>query len=235
MPTLERTPGELLAYSLSGMPYCTCDIGGFRGPATPKMLARWMEAGVFFPLMRAHSGDDPPHFPWLFGTEAENAIRSALNLRYRLIPYYNSLAHENHRTAMPLMRPLMMEFPDDPKVTNESSEWLMGSGLLAAPILQDVESRSVYLPKDRWFGFGTNHPIEGPTTISVTAKLDEIPIYVRAGTILPLGPVVQFTGEKTDAPLEVEIYPGKDGAFDFTEDDGTTARLRKGDGANHPL
>jgi alpha-glucosidase len=228
--TLKRTPGDLLSYSLSGMPYAGCDIGGFSGEATPELLARWMEAGVFFPVMRSHSAiDRTPRFPWLYGPDAENAIRAALDLRYRLIPFYNSLAHENHRTGMPLMRALVLEFPDDAKVFNLSDEWLMGPGLLAAPLLQEGGKRTVYLPADRWFTFGTNQATSGPQTGGVTAKLEEVPLYVRAGTILPLGPVVQDAEEVSTAPLEVQIYPGKDAAFDFAEDDGTTLAYEKGD------
>jgi alpha-glucosidase len=228
--TLAKTPGQLLAYGLSGMPYSACDIGGFNGTPTPELLARWMEAGVFFPVMRSHSEiSQTPRFPWLYGPDAENAIRQALDLRYRLLPYYYSLAHENHRTAMPLMRPLVMEFPDDDKVYNETDEWLMGRGLLAAPVLQVGGARSVYLPKDRWFTFGTNQATDGPQTIKVTSKLDEIPMYVRAGTLLPLGPVVQDTEEISSTPLEMQIYPGHDATFDLVEDDGKTLAYQKGD------
>jgi alpha-glucosidase len=256
--TLANTPGQLLAYSLSGMPYSTCDIGGFGGEDTPELLTRWMQAGVFFGVMRSHSLiDRTPRFPWLYGPDAENAIRKALDLRYQLIPYYYSLAHENTRTAAPLMRALVMEFPDDDKVTNETHEWLMGGRLLVAPVMNPGDrstaaapaatsqpppanpepktippaqsaERDVYLPKDTWFKFGANETVAGPQTIHVTAKLDEIPMYVRAGTLLPLGPVIQDTDEKSSEPLELQVYPGKDATFDLVEDDGATIAYRKG-------
>ena len=188
--TLAGTPGELLSYGLSGMPYSTCDIGGYTGKnGTPEMLTRWMEEGVFFPVMRSHSANTLiPHFPWLSGQEVEDAIRKALDLRYRLIPYYYSLAHETYETGAPVMRPLVMEFPNDEKVTNLADEWLMGKGLLAAPILAEGGARSTYLPADNWFVFGTTQAFQGPQTLNVTSKLDEIPVYVRAGTILPARP-----------------------------------------------
>jgi alpha-glucosidase len=228
-PTLQRTPGELLSFGLSGMPYSTCDIGGFYGKAPAELVVRWIEAGVFFPLMRAHSTrGDMPHFPWLYGAAAEDAIRQALDLRYRLIPYYYSLAHETAETGEPIMRPLVMEFPDDPAVAGITDEWLMGRGLLAAPVLNAGGKRTVRLPKDTWYRLGSGERIAGATDVSVNAKLEEIPVYVRAGTILPLGPVVQYTGQATQEPLEVQVYPGRDAAFTLVEDDGATTAYESG-------
>ncbi len=226
---LAATPTALLNWTLAGLPYETCDIGGFLGNPSPELLSRWMEAGVFFPVMRSHSEiHDTPRFPWLYGPDALNAVRKALDLRYRLIPYYYSVAHETFETGVPLMRPLVMEFPDDPNVANISDEWLMGSSLLAAPILQPGGKRSVYLPDDTWYAFGTNTVLQGKQTIQITAALDEIPIYVRAGTILPLGPVIQHTSQLPGGPLELQIYPGKDATFTLAEDDGRTTGYLKG-------
>lgn len=227
---LAKTPTDLLNWSLAGMPYGACDIGGYWNQTTPELLSRWMEAGVFFPVMRAHSElQMVPHFPWLFGPKALTAITKAIDLRYRLIPFYYSLAYEAHDTGIPLMRPLLMEFPDDPKVANLSDQWLMGRSLMAAPILQKSDSRMVYLPKDDWFRFNTATRLKGGQTLNVAASLNEIPIYVRAGTILPLGPVVQNTNQLPGGPLEVQVYPGKDATFVFVEDDGESTAYLKGD------
>jgi alpha-glucosidase len=228
--TLVKTAGDLLSYGLSDMPYCTCDIGGYKGlETTPELTTRWMEAGVFFPIMRSHSEKNViPHFPWLSGPEPEAAIRKALDLRYRLIPYYYSLAHATWLTGAPLMRPLVMEFPDDANVSGLTSEWLMGRGLLAAPILNAGGARTVYLPNDQWYNFGTTQVMQGPQTVNVTAALDEIPVYVRAGTLLPLGPVLQYTGQATTEPLELQVYPGHDGTFNFVQDDGKTLAYQSG-------
>jgi alpha-glucosidase len=224
-----RTPTHLLNWSVAGMPYGACDIGGFSGNTTPHLLTRWMEAGVFFPVMRAHSVDDAiPHFPWLFGDEAESAIRKALDLRYRLIPYYYSLAHEAHDTGVPIMRPLAMEFPHDFRCANLSDEWLMGKNVLAAPILDDTEGRRVYLPDDTWYAMNSGAPLAGRHSIDVTARLDEIPVYVRAGTVLPLGPVIQHTDDLPGGPLEIQVYPGRDGQFTLVEDDGMTTAYLNG-------
>ncbi|HLX96084.1 MAG TPA: TIM-barrel domain-containing protein [Verrucomicrobiae bacterium] len=226
---LAETPTSLLNWSLAGMPYETCDIGGFSGNPSPELLSRWMEAGVFFPIMRSHSEiSATPRFPWLYGPDALAAIRQAIELRYRLIPFYYSLAHETFQTGVPLMRPLLMEFPDDPKTADLSDQWMMGGSLMAAPILQPGGKRSVYLPAGRWFAFGSNLPLKGKRAFEVTAGLDEIPLYVRAGSILPLGPVIQHTGQLPGGPLELQIYPGRDATFTLFEDDGETTDYLKG-------
>lgn len=226
---LANTPTHLLNWSLAGMPYGACDIGGFFGSPSDELMSRWMEAGVFFPIMRTHSEVHyQPHFPWLYGAEALDAMRKAIDLRYRLIPYYYSLAHETFETGVPWMRPLVMEFPDDSRVANMSDEWLMGPSLLAAPVLQEGGKRSVYLPPSDWYVFGTNTILKGSRSLERTAALDEIPMYVRAGTILPLSPIIQHTSELPGGPLEVQVYSGKDAAFTLIEDDGETQDYSRG-------
>jgi alpha-glucosidase len=226
---LAKTPTHLLNWSLAGMPYVACDIGGFFWPTTPRLLTRWMEAGVFFPVMRAHSDrSETPHFPWLFGDDAEAAIHKALDLRYRLIPYIYSIAHHAHETGIPIMRPLIEEFPTDSRCANISDEWLLGKNVLAAPILDDSDSREVYLPPGTWYALGSGTPIKGGRTMDVSAKLDEIPVYVRGGSVLPLGPVIQHTDDLPGGPLEVQVYPGHDAAITLTEDDGLTNAYLRG-------
>jgi alpha-glucosidase len=227
--TFSRTPASLLNWSLAGMPYSACDIGGFNQTPSPELLARWMEAGVFFPIMRTHSTVmTPPHFPWLFGTNALAAIRDALDLRYRLIPYYYSLAHETHAAGLPVMRPLVMEFPRDPQVANLADQWLMGARLMAAPILTTNNQRSIYLPADDWYFLNNNQKLAGSRTITATVAPEAIPALVRAGTILPLAPVIQHTSELPGGPLEVQIYPGSNASFTLVEDDGQTTAYEQG-------
>lgn len=222
-PTLARVPAQLLNWSLAGMDYGTCDIGGFQGNDTPELLTRWMQMGVFMPVMRSHSVYTVvPRFPWLYGPEAEDAIRKALDLRYRMIPYYYSLAHQAYETGAPIMRPLVMEFPADEQVADLTDQWLIGRGVMAAPILNQGGSRSVYLPGDTWYAFGSGEPLAGNRVVQVSAALDQIPMYVRAGTILPLGPVIQHTDQLPGGDLEVQVYPGKDADFTLVEDDGLT-------------
>ena len=226
---LAETPTSLLNWGLAGMPYSACDIGGFDGNPSPELLTRWMQAGVFFPIMRTHSSIQcKPHFPWLYGTNALDAMRDALDLRYRLIPYYYSLAHDTFAAGLPLMRPLVMEFPDDPQVVNLSSEWMMGDSLLAAPVLQKGGRRRVYLPAGDWYVFDSNAIKPGNQNLRIHAALDKIPVYVRAGSILPLAPVLQHTSELPGGALELQIYPGKDATFTLFEDDGKTLDYQHG-------
>lgn len=238
---VDSTPTELLNWSLAGMFYGGCDIGGFWKPSPedkkfpmseeemPHLLTRWMQCGVFYPLMRTHSVRAAiPHFPWNRGEETEKRIRESLNLRYRLIPYYYSLAHHAYETSMPLMRPLVMEFPDDTNVVDMADQWFMGEGLMVAPILTVGNERDVYLPEGYWCEFQKNRTLKGNQTMHVKASMDETPVYVRAGTILPLGPVVQHTGEMPGGPLEVQIYPGRDATFTLVEDDGLSNDYKKG-------
>lgn len=226
--TLENQPGTLLNWSLAGMPYVSNDLGGFNGTPTPEMYARWIEQGVFEPVMRAHGTINSPRWPWAFGEEVLAATKKAIELRYRLIPYLYSLAADCHATGAPLMRALVLEFPRDEKTWNLRDEWLVGKGLLAAPVLTEGGKRSVYLPEGGWYELGTGKRVAGGRTLEVEAKLDEIPAFVRAGTILPLGPVRQATSLGTEDPLEVRIYPGADAAFSLYEDDGETYAYEQG-------
>jgi alpha-glucosidase len=229
-PSLATVPKDLLNFSLAGMYYGSCDIGGFMGTPTKEMLVRWFQAGVFLPIMRSHSNiGTTARFPFLWGDDGEAAMRKALDLRYQLLPYIYSLGHDAYSTGAPIMRPLLMEFPSDTTVANMTDEWLVGKGLLAAPVLAEGGKRSIYLPADTWYDYHTGEVIVGPKTITVDKALDEIPVYVRAGTILPVGAVVQYSEQTSGTPLEIRIYPGKNGSFKMIEDDGVSYNYTKGD------
>lgn len=220
---LAATPTQVLNFGLAGMPFAACDIGGFREESNPELMARWMAAGVFFPMMRTHASHEwASHFPWRFGDEAESAMRAALNLRYRLVPYLYSLAHEASRTGVPIMRPLTLEFPDDELVANVSDQWLLGEGLMAAPLLGPGTRRTVYLPDGDWYAWDTGRRCGGARKIAVTAGLGQIPAFVRAGSIVPLGPEVASTAALPGGPLTLRVYAGRDASFTLYEDDGET-------------
>ena len=221
-------PGTLLNWSLAGMPYVSHDTGGFQGTPTPELYTRWIEEAVFIPIMRAHGTHDSPRWPWAFGDDGLKAMTKAIDLRYRLIPYIYTVAETAYRTGMPLMRPLLLQFPNDQATWATNDEWMLGDSILAAPVLTKGGVRKVYLPAGNWFDGNTGKLIAGSQTLELTpVPLDVIPFYVRAGTILPLGPVIQSTAEAED-PLEVRIYPGADAAFSLYEDDGATYGYEKG-------
>jgi alpha-glucosidase len=228
-------PGTLLNWSLAGMPFVSHDTGGFQSTPTPELYTRWIEEAVFIPIMRAHGTHDSPRWPWAFGDDGLAAMTKAINLRYRLIPYIYTLAETTYRTGLSPMRPLFLEFPDDRKTWALNDEWMLGDRLLAAPVLTTGGARKVYLPKGDWFDGNTGNAVAGAQTLDLTpVPLDVIPFYVRAGTILPLGPVTQSTAEAED-PLEVRIYPGADATFSLYEDDGNTYGYEKGVFARIPM
>jgi alpha-glucosidase len=232
---LANQPGIMLNWNMAGLPYEGQDIGGFIGTPTPELYCRWVEEGVFVPVMRCHGGLGSPRWPWAFGDDVLAATTKAIDLRYRLIPYYYTFAAKNAATGAPLMRPLFLEFPNDPATYNMKDEWLMGDRLLAAPILSQGGTRSVYLPAGGWFDFNTNAPVAGGQTLQVQAPLDTIPAYVRAGSIIPLGPVIQSTELGVEDPLEVRIYPGANASFTLYEDDGHTYSYQNGQFSNIPM
>lgn len=232
--SLAQQPEAQLNLQLMGMPYVGCDTGGFKGGNdTPELLTRWYQLSVFMTVMRVHSNEqDVPHFPFLYGDAAAAAMRKALEMRYRLIPLLYSLAHHAFTDGAPIARPLFMEFGSDPAVSNVHDQWLIGSGLMAAPIITPGGSRKVYLPGGSlWYGFNTTdvRPLAGRTTVSVdNATLDTIPVYCRAGAIIPLAPVLQHTGMLPGGVLEVKVYAGADGSFTMVEDDGDTNSYETG-------
>ena len=220
-------PGTLLNWSMEGMPWISHDTGGFQGTPTPELYTRWIEEAVFIPIMRAHGTHDSPRWPWAFGDAGLQAMTKAIDLRYRLVPYLYTLADITYRTGLPPMRPLFLEFPDDRRTWSLNDEWMLGDRVLAAPVLAKAGERTVYLPAGEWFDGNTGKSITGAQTLNLSpVPLDVIPFYVRGGTILPLGPVIQSTAEAED-PLEVRIYPGADAAFSLYEDDGNTYAYEK--------
>jgi alpha-glucosidase len=232
---LANQPGTLLNWGLAGMPFTGQDIGGFQSTPSPKLYARWIEEGVFVPVMRAHGTYNSPRWPWAFGDDVKAASKKAIELRYRLIPYFYTFAAQTAETGAPLMRPLFLEFPQDEKTFNIEDEWLVGDRLLAAPVLAQGDARDVYLPAGRWYDFNTSDVIDGGQTLHIQAPLDMIPAYVRAGTILPLGPIMQSTSLGVEDPLEVRVYPGADAAFTLYEDDGDTYAYQKGAASRIPM
>jgi alpha-glucosidase/alpha-D-xyloside xylohydrolase len=177
-----------------------------------------------------YEGAAIPDASQLHDTQVEPICRKYLELRYRMLPYIYSAVRECTLTGMPIMRALWLHYSDDPKAVARGDEYLWGRDVLVAPVVeQGATSRGVYLPRGTWYDFWTGERIDGGREVSRSVDLETMPLYVRAGSILPLGPVKQFVDQETDEPLTVAIYPGADASFLLYEDDGKSFNYRKGD------
>jgi alpha-D-xyloside xylohydrolase len=225
-----------LDYSMTGLPYWTSDIGGFVGgntddPAYRELFVRWFEYGAFCPIFRAHGArENAQNELWSFGPEVQQILTMYDRLRYRLMPYIYSMAARTTFDGYTPMRALAFDFRDDSRAVNISDEFLFGPSLLVAPVTDaGATVRDVYLPEGAdWYDFWTGDKLRGGQTIHRNAPLNLIPLYVRAGSILPLGPEEQYTGQYPDAPIELRIYPGCNAESSLYSDDGSTYRYEKG-------
>jgi alpha-glucosidase len=220
-----------LSAGMAGFPFWGSDIGGFGfgGRCTPELYARWFQFGAFCPLCRPHGDQAELREPWQFGPEIEAICRKYLELRYRLLPYIYNAAHEACASAIPIMRPLVLGFPDDSQVLNLSDEYLFGPEILVAPILDEGASeRVVYLPAGVWIDFWTETAHRGPVSLKVSAPLDKLPLFIRQGAIIPMGPEVRYSWERPLDPLTLEIYRGADRSITLYEDDGETTGYQSG-------
>jgi alpha-glucosidase/alpha-D-xyloside xylohydrolase len=238
---------------LSGMPYWGTDIGGFvpTNEYTGELFARWFQFAAFTPLFRSHGRDWRLHLPWgwtlgeigyqetpsyhpsareLHNPLIEPICKKYLELRYQLMPYLYSVVKESCETGLPIIRALWLHYPDDPVAVRRGDEYLYGSDILVAPVVEKgATSRTLYLPSGIWYDFWTKERISGGREITRKVDLEIIPLYVRAGAVLPIGTVKQYTDEQVDGPLHLWLHPGIDGAFSLYEDDGHTFDFRKGE------
>jgi alpha-glucosidase (family GH31 glycosyl hydrolase) len=255
--TLKTHVPIALNTALSGIPYWGTDIGGFvpTPEFTAELYVRWFQFGAFCPLFRSHGRAWKLRLPWGWNTgdpgpveinnyngaaipdasqlhdaRVEPICRKYLELRYRMLPYLYSAVHECATKGMPIMRALWLHFPDDPKAVECGDEYLWGRSVLVAPVVEKgATTRRVYLPRSTWYDFWSGERLAGGREISRPVNLETMPLFVREGSILPLGPVKQFSAEKVDEPLAISIYPGADASFLLYEDDGTSFDYRKGE------
>lgn len=227
---LEMALSMSLGVSISGQPFIGSDIGGFIGTPSGELFARWVELGIFTPLMRAHSViNSTGKEPWAFGAKYEEINRRSIDLRYQFLPYIYTVMHEASRTGIPAMRPLIFEYPDDPSYIWNDTEFMFGHDLLVAPVLWPRDTtRELRLPKGEWFEYWTNRRYEGGKEVKVAAPIDRLPIFVKEGAIIPTQQVVQFTDEKPVNPLTLTVYPAQSSSSQYYEDDGTTFGYEKG-------
>jgi alpha-D-xyloside xylohydrolase len=226
-----------LNYTITGLPYWTTDIGGFFRPGKlqytdekyQELLTRWYQWGTFNPIFRVH-GYQSETEPWKYGQQVEDNMRKMLDLRYRLLPYIYSEAWQVTKNGSTLMRPLVMDFNGDTAALNQQFEYMFGQALLVAPVTEPaVNEWNVYLPESvAWYNFWTGNRFDGGRTISTDAPLNKIPLFVKAGSIIPMGKFIQYAGQKITDTLELRIYQGANGRFDLYEDQGDTYNYEKG-------
>ena len=255
---LKRSIPAGLNFTASGMPYWDTDIAGFFSPSLspdyqpahkplvdssdardtvdryedyPELFVRWFEWGTFQPVMRSH-GERKHNEVWSYGRQAEPILEKYLRLRYELLPYTYSLAYSTYQTGAPFMRALFMDFSDDPNVTDIRDEYMFGPAFLVAPVTeQGATSRKVYLPAGSdWYNYWTNERIKGGQTITALAPIDTIPLFVRAGSIMPLGTAV-LSAQQVQPIASMRVYPGADADFALFSDDGTTYSYENGGGS----
>jgi alpha-glucosidase len=226
---LQLTMPMVLNLGLSGLAFTGADVGGFDGNADGELLVRWTQMGAFLPLFRNHcSLWSSNQEPWAFGEPYLSLNRAAIELRYRLLPYLYTATWQCAQKGTPIARPLLWAYPDDPATYALDDQFLCGDALLVAPIYHPgATSRQVYLPAGEWFDFWTDERHTGPKTLTATAPLEYIPVYVRAGTVLPTWPVMQHTSAGPVDRLILHVYPG-DGTSWLYEDDGQSLAYQGG-------
>ena len=216
--------------SVSGLAMCGSDIGGFGSDTTPELLVRFYEAAVFVPFFRNHSAmGTRRQEPWQFDETTIDAVRKTVKLRYRFIPYIYDLAHECEKTGAPIVRPLVYEYPEDKHVRNISDEYMLGSFVLVAPVIAPgKEAREVYLPDGDWYDYYTGEKYSGGRYILADAPLDKVPVFIKAGAIIPVADgEIRSTEDITEDKISILTYPGK-GSFVHYQDDNETFAYRDG-------
>jgi len=238
---------------LSGIPFWGTDIGGFVPTAeyTGELYARWFQFAAFNPLFRSHGRDWRLHLPWgwtvgeigvpetpsyrpdasvLHNPAIEPICKKYLELRYQLMPYLYTAVKETCDTGLPIIRALWLHYPDDPRAVARGDQYLFGRDLLVAPVVEKgASARTLYLPRGTWYDFWTHAKLEGGREVVRPVDLATIPLYVRAGAVIPMGPVKQYTDEPVEGPLALWVHPGAGGACAVYEDDGKTFDFRNGE------
>lgn len=236
-----------LGFSMSGMPYWTTDVGGFwvkdaganKTPSYRELFTRWYQFGAFCPVFRVHGAVTEREI-WFFGDEKSEAYQTQLKfnkLRYRLMPYIYTLNGMVNHQDYTMMRGLVMDFPQDQKVRNIDDQFMFGPSILVNPVTDaGATKRSVYLPQGSgWFDFWTGTKYAGGETIGSPAPLNSMPLFVKAGAIIPFGPDLQYAMEKKADPLEIRVYTGANGSFNLYEDGNTNNDYLKGIYSNIPF
>ncbi len=217
--------------SMSGVPFCGTDIGGFSGEPDGELFTRWIQLGTFSPFMRAHSaGDTAEREPWSFGEPFTSINRKFIELRYRLLPYLYAVFWEHHRYGFPILRPIVMLEQEEVINHYREDEFTFGDKILVCPVLEEgAISRMVYLPKGQWYNFWTNELLMGGGEQHVEASIETMPLFIKAGAVIPEYPVMQYVDEKNIEELQLNVYFARGGVNSFLyEDHGDTFAFEQG-------
>jgi alpha-glucosidase len=226
---LQMAIPQLCSLGLSGMPFAGTDLGGFGSDTTPELLARWVQFACFSPLFRNHSAlGTRPQEPWRFGPETLDIYRRYVKLRYEWLPYFYDLFWEEQRTGAPILRPLAFHYPEEEAARTCNDEFLVGDRVLVAPVVQQgARRRMVWLPRGEWYDYWTREKITGPAAFVREAPLELCPIYVKAGSVLPMALPQSYVGERAQDVLLLDVYPGE-GVWDHWLDDGESFDYQEG-------
>jgi alpha-D-xyloside xylohydrolase len=241
-PTYAKQVPAGLNFSLAGMPYWTTDIGGYWGhnvdwttSANNELFTRWFQYGAFCPLFRIHGGGARELYGNQWNATTKANVLKIDNLRYRLMPYVYSLAWRVTNDGYTMMRHLVFDYPTDTNVFNIKDQFMLGPAFLVNPVTSaGATTKSVYLPAGTWYDFWTGSTVNGGSRMTVSAPLSLIPLYVRGGSIVPMGPNIQYATQSID-PLEIRVYKGQDASFTIYEDEGDTYNYEMGRHAQIPL
>jgi alpha-glucosidase len=228
---LNMSTPMLLSLGLCGYTLVGDDIGGFAGSPPADLLTRWFEVGALNPIYRDHTAKGTAdQEPWVHGPQHEAIRRRYVELRYQLLPYIYTGIEASTRTGLPFMRPVFLDYPQEEGFYGDSRDFLFGSDLFVAPVVTEmVDAEDVQLPPGEWYDYWTSQKLSSKDKITLHPALDEMPLYVRAGAILPMQPVTQNTGEKPTGPLQLRVYAGEDCRGSLYEDDGHTFAYQKGE------
>lgn len=229
-PHVQMMIPQLCNLGLSGFSFAGTDIGGFGADTTPELLTRWIEGALFSPLYRNHAAlGTRSQEPWVFGEPTLSIYRKYLKLRYRFIPYLYDEFYRETQTGLPVMRPLVLNYENDPHVYNLNDEYMVGEDILTAPVVQQGQTkRAVYLPKGEWIDFWNGVEYSGKTTILVDAPIGKLPLFIKKNTILPWGKEVSHISGEPDESMTFRLF-GKKGKYVHYQDNGTDFKYQKGE------
>jgi alpha-glucosidase len=228
---LNMSTPMLLSLGLCGYTMAGDDIGGFAGSPTADLLTRWFEVGALNPIYRDHTATGTAdQEPWVHGPQHEAIRRRYVELRYRLLPYIYTLVEESSRTGLPFMRPVFLDYPQAEGFYGNNRDFLFGSDLFVAPVTTEmVDAEEVQLPPGDWYDYWTSQRLSSKNKLTLHPALDEMPLYVRAGAIIPTQPLVQNTAEKPSGPLQLRVYAGDNCRGSLYDDDGHSFAYQRGE------